>query len=509
MPRRSYLVVQSGSQLVSSTRPALLGWTCLLLAACDPGPPARDDTGPPGAPRALTAAELRDPETCKDCHPAHYREWSSSMHAYAAQDPVFIAMNQRGQRETDGALGDFCVRCHAPMAVIDGLTTDGLNLDELADRDRGVSCYFCHNVVGIDGDHNAMLTLANDATMRATIRDPVQPSAHRAEFSELHLHTSRSSSAMCGGCHDIVTPNGIHLERTFAEYRRGLNAQSASPDDPPFDACQSCHMPSRNEPAAVYPGAGVRMVHEHLWPGIDVALTDFPNREAMRSAVEDCQLGQASVSYFTLEVTPPDLFTFELETNAGHNQPSGSAQDRRMWLEFKAYDSSGALLASSGDIADDEIEEKPEHDPEHDPHLLMFRDRLYDEQGNPVHMFWEAARSNAHPDGYESHVLEGKTTLGFGVNATRKQYRASGPEGLPARVTARLRMRPIGLDVLQDLVDSGDLAPALIAQMPTFTFGAQLEWTPSDGVMTTIHATPSTDCETYRCMLHPGSEACD
>jgi len=242
-----------------------------------------------------------------------------------------------------------------------------------------------------------------------------------------------------------------------------------------------------------------------------VALTDFPDREAMRSAVEDCQLGQASVSFFTLEVTPPDLFTFELETNAGHNQPSGSAQDRRMWLEFLAYDSSGALLeeVSSGLIGDGELEETADDDPRHDPQLLMFRDRLYDEQGDPVHMFWKAAKSAAHPNGYESNVLPARTTLELGVKATRKQYRASGPEGLPARVTARLRIRPIGQDVLQDLVASGDLDPAIAAQMPTFTFGAQIEWTPADGVETALVATPSTDCVTYRCMLNPGSRDCD
>ena len=115
----------------------------------------------------------------------------------------------------------------------------------------------------------------------------------------------------------------------------------------------------------------------------------------------------ASISFFTLEVTPPDLFTFQIETNAGHNQPSGAAQDRRMWLEFMAYDASGSAAreVSSGNIADGEIEEKPEGDPKHDPHLLMFRDRIYDAQGKPVHMFWEAAKSSAHPDGYESNVL--------------------------------------------------------------------------------------------------------
>src|SRR6266852_6748166 len=82
-----------------------------------------------GGGAMLTHAELTDPETCKTCHPDHFAEWSRSMHAYSSEDPVFIAMNKRGQRETNGQLGDFCVKCHAPMAVQTNLTKDGLNLD--------------------------------------------------------------------------------------------------------------------------------------------------------------------------------------------------------------------------------------------------------------------------------------------------------------------------------------------------------------------------------------------
>ena len=44
----------------------------------------------------LSREELLDPKTCAGCHPQHYREWASSMHAYASDDPVFIAMNRRG-----------------------------------------------------------------------------------------------------------------------------------------------------------------------------------------------------------------------------------------------------------------------------------------------------------------------------------------------------------------------------------------------------------------------------
>ncbi|HEX6241492.1 MAG TPA: hypothetical protein VFZ61_11380, partial [Polyangiales bacterium] len=414
-------------------------------------------------------------------------------------------------RETKGALGDFCVKCHAPMAVFDGLTKDGLNLEQLPDQDRGVSCYFCHNVVEVGGTHNGMLRLAGDEIMRGPFKDPFPSGAHKAEFSELFEETSGHSSAMCGGCHDVVTPNGVHLERTSQEYLGGIF--SKNPGEPPaFDSCVGCHMTPRDGLAAVNPpGAPRRTIREHLFPGVDVALTDFPHREALRSAVEDCELGK-SVPFFTLEVTPPNLFTFQIETGAGHNQPSGAAQDRRMWLEFLVYDAQGKLLqnVSSGNIADGELEEYPPGDPKHDPQLVMFRDYIYDAQSKPAHMFWDAAKSRAHPDGYESHVLPvQKLTYAEGRNAVVKQLRATGPDGqLPARVTARLRMRPIGQDILQDLVASGDLDPKIAAEMPTFSFGAKLEWTPADGLMKPIAAKIVSDCSKYHCLLDPQSEDC-
>jgi hypothetical protein len=462
----------------------------------------------------MTPEQLRDPATCKTCHPRHYNEWSGSMHAYSALDPVFIAMNKRGQRETNGALGDFCVKCHAPMAVADGLTRDGLNLGELPDQKRGVSCYFCHNVVAVGADHNGQLTIAGDNTMRGSIEDPAESAAHHSAYTKFFDHAKPERNELCGGCHDIVNANGVALERTYKEYREGLYAHRPSPDAPALENCGGCHMPlSRDVAAVVPPGLEPRVVHEHLWPGIDVALVDFPNKEAMRSAIEDCQLGLASIAFLTLTVTPPNTFIFRIETNAGHNQPSGSAQDRRMWLEISSFDADGKLIASSssGIIGDQEIEDKPLDDPQHDPQLWMFRDRIFDARGEPTHNFWDAAPSQAHPTGYESTTLEvRKDTLGQGTHFIERSYVLPGSAGAatPARVTARIRIRPMGMDVLRDLVDSQDLDPAVLAEMPTFTFRAQLEWKPDDGFMTTISAEAPSDCTSYRCMLDPQASGC-
>src|SRR5215475_10583332 len=111
-----------------------------LAAACS-------DSGSTSGPQApkFTIQDLQKPSTCKECHQDHFKEWSGSMHAYASKDPVFRAMNARGQAETNGALGNFCVKCHAPMAVALGATTDGMNLDSLDENLQGVTCYFCHN----------------------------------------------------------------------------------------------------------------------------------------------------------------------------------------------------------------------------------------------------------------------------------------------------------------------------------------------------------------------------
>ena len=98
--------------------------TLALIFTFGMGCSSEEDAGP-----SLTREQLMDPETCKGCHERHYREWAGSMHAYAADDPVFVAMNRRGQEETDGALGDFCVNCHAPLAVREGATRDGLTLN--------------------------------------------------------------------------------------------------------------------------------------------------------------------------------------------------------------------------------------------------------------------------------------------------------------------------------------------------------------------------------------------
>ncbi len=140
------------------------------------------------------------------------------MHAYASFDPVFRAMNQRAQEETDGALGNFCVRCHAPLAAELGLTDDGRNLGSLPDTVQGVGCYVCHSVDSVEGDHNGALRLATDGVLRGGLLDPLDSAAHMPGYSDLLDGSMPQSSGVCGACHDVVLPGGLELERTFQQW---------------------------------------------------------------------------------------------------------------------------------------------------------------------------------------------------------------------------------------------------------------------------------------------------
>lgn len=434
--------------------PALLACLCaLLLAACD------GDNTPP-----LDAEALRDPETCRSCHPDHVRQWSGSMHAYASDDPVFLAMNARGQRETGGQLGAFCVRCHAPMALRLDATTDGLNLASVPRPLRGVTCAFCHQVDAVLGTHNNPLRLASDGVLRGGIADPVRTGAHRAAYSPLHDRDQPDSAGLCGSCHDVVTPRGFPLERTFAEWQTTIFA--AGPAAQRL-SCGGCHMSGTIGLAAQVPGARTRLVHDHAMPGLDVALTPFPETEAQRQGILR-DLGPTLGA--RLCVTPDTILVSLDNIGAGHAWPSGATQDRRAWVDITAYSGDREILRSGAFAEGQPIR------PDGDPRLFQMRSLMRGDAGQEVHMFWEAAS-------YQSTLLPPAVTLDprdprF-FHAVEHRYPLMGQT--PDRVVMRVRVRPLPLELLDDLAGTGDLDPAVRAKVPTFDLkGTELTWLRAD-----------------------------
>ncbi len=231
----------------------------------------------------LDAEQLLDPNSCQGCHPAHYEQWSGSMHAYTGIDPIFRAQNRAGQLETDGELGSHCVSCHSPMAVRANATEDGLNLSEVDPALRGVTCAACHLVERIETDHNAGHVMATDGKLRGGIMNPIANPAHDSGYSTIHDRNQLSSSEMCGSCHCVWSSNEVHVERTLHEWRETVFATG----DLTRQTCGNCHMRGYDGIAATTGGLPVRRLHDHSWPGVDTALVEFPQRERQSALIQE------------------------------------------------------------------------------------------------------------------------------------------------------------------------------------------------------------------------------
>jgi hypothetical protein len=478
-------------------RGRLVGWGVLqgglLAVACGSGgsPVAGDDA-------TYTREKLLKPETCKECHQEHFREWSGSMHAYAAKDPVFLAMNERGQKETGGALGNFCVNCHAPLAVQEGKVRDGIGVESAAEELQGITCYFCHQVTGVHGTSNNPLDLANDTTMRGGIRNPVKNPAHRAEYSVLHDSLKLDGAKMCGSCHDIVVPahfsgakEDVHLERTYTEWQTSLFSKPTN-RTPASCTSSGCHMPTdidvpvANAPGLRVPARPAR--HHHEFAGVDVALTDFPEKPAQARAVQ-ALLEQTLAVKLCVSLTGKTTVTVE-NLSAGHNVPSGASQDRRVWVELHAFDQSGERFSSGAVPSGTAVTALK------DSSLWLFRDVTLDKNGGPAHMFWDVAsvdRGGSVP--IPAPETTDPTSDRYHVELVTRTYDTMNGGTNPsfARVWVTVHVQPIGRDVIENLfpgVPGDGGAPdngGILGAMPTFDL---IPNRGDGGVTTTLLWTP-------------------
>ncbi|HET7544975.1 MAG TPA: multiheme c-type cytochrome [Polyangiaceae bacterium] len=430
---------------------------------------------PAPEPTTFSVEALMDPKTCKQCHPQQYMDWSGSMHAYASSDPLFVALNQLGQDE--GKVGSFCAGCHAPLAVRTGATKDGTNLASLPEHLQGVTCYACHNVSQITNTHNNSNRLGNDTTMRGSIVDSLPNRAHGSAYSPLHDRNQLQSSQLCGSCHDVVNGHAVAIERSFAEWQASAFAGSNG------STCGQCHMAKSTEqgPIADVPNAPPRDRHNHQFPGVDLALTPFPEAEAQRVAVQsllDTTLQTALCVRGTGKTA--NLVVVVDNVASGHHWPRGAAQDRRGWFEVAAF-AEGRELYRSGSVP-----QGTDPDPTRDADLWLVSDCMLDDLGHSVPKLWNARSVDSNllpaqatfdkssPLFYQSHVMRSfpKDPL-----ASLASY--------PDRATLDVHLQPFPLALFDEMfsdparlgMDAAAVA-ALREQLVPLSVGEQLVWTP-------------------------------
>lgn len=334
---------------------------------------------PPGKTKFLSATD------CKTCHPAEYREWRSSMHAYAQTSPVFVAFNAFVAQSTGGTSGTFCVRCHTEIGISQGEGSLIPNNERSAIAMQSNGCINCHAMNTRDGQASSLFRVPIPGDPEPVIYGPfyghdekapgIAPDSPMRLIKAPHKTMYRGyikNSRLCGACHDVLLPDGTRLEEAFSEWRNSPYARKGI-------TCQNCHMsPEPGKPLAfkvapivdtdLFPDAPPRPRTSHTFTGPDYSLvqafaqsdlglddkafaqhtalleqqrvTLFKNAATM-AVGNPASVGAGQTMHVTVAVT---------NTGAGHNFPTGFTAERQLWLEVIVTDASGAELFKSGDL---------------------------------------------------------------------------------------------------------------------------------------------------------------
>lgn len=424
-PRRAFApLVQSALLAVGAS---------LMLGACsDKG----DGPGPPPPPEETPFARA---STCGECHPQHFEEWKTSMHAYGGVDPVMVAMEARAQAEAGSAFANECFACHAPTATRE-------NTRSLEALEEGVSCDVCHSIQDIPPEASIgfLAELDPEGPKVAAMSAPIPNDAHASLVRPFF-----ATSVMCAPCHQVNFPDGRGLENTHREWvASNLSGMGIE--------CQDCHMPNYTGRAAV-DGPVRENLHRHSFVGVDYAYDPFrgidlaAQKEATRNLLANSVTMQLqNVPGVASAGGSIDFDVVVTNDLTGHSVPSGVSFARQMWLEVVLKDADGVTLFSSGEL-------EPSGDLPSvtvDPSLATFGAVATDAQGQPT------------PFNFRAVAIDESRMIPFRESRTTHYSIPSLPSPLagPLDLQVRLRFRPISPAMAREL-DLERLLPIEIFEM--------------------------------------------
>lgn len=409
--------------------------------------PLHDAISMPKEP-TLSPSNFRSSALCGECHPNHYAQWRTSMHAYATKDPVWRALVAIRQSDFNGERDQFCIQCHSAIATRGGEVVPNFSFDDFSPISlEGITCEACHKVSALARPYNSGHILDETGPIRGPIQDPVSNSFHESMYSPLH-----DSSIFCAGCHDVVEQHGLNLERPYEEWL-------PSPAAAEGRNCQSCHMPTYRGKAAPFDNVPERDLHLHRFIGVDMPLsddfiTDPDLFNEIRAEVVALLRSAGSIEVEAASNVKAgeqlDLFVTVRNLIDAHNLPTGATFNRQLWVAVTVKDANGTILYQTGhlDANGDLRNYWSELDPFGDGDLVEFGSRFVDERGNPTVFPWKAAE----------HISNSLSPL-YARTITLFVPTQSGTIG-PLTIEAQLRFRSFPPFLLRAL-GLGDLAPKL------------------------------------------------
>jgi len=281
------------------------------------------------------------PDYCgSSCHTDFYRQWQQAMmsqaytHHWDEIEYFELAVPHAEKDPVVADVKDGCNVCHTPLAYMAG-DTPPPRPHENSRANEAVSCEFCHTITGFRGDtpyNGNYISEPGDTKYgpRSTGNSP----AHDIAQSDF-LKTAE----FCGTCHNEESPYGVWVKSTHLEWKEGPYAAEDVP-------CQKCHMTYAPMQTASM-GATHPDARQHLFHGAH-------DNGKVQGTIE------LRIHPNIVEAEPGETVKFTLalfNQKTGHKFPTGSVEDRIVWLHVEAVDADGNVYHLPVDMKGFEGEE--------------------------------------------------------------------------------------------------------------------------------------------------------
>jgi nitrate/TMAO reductase-like tetraheme cytochrome c subunit len=267
--------------------------------------------------------QYEKPKVCQSCHTDFYQQWTQAMmsqaytHHWDEIEYFKLAVPHAEKDEVVAEVKAGCNGCHAPVSFLAG-DVPPPRPEENSRANESVSCDVCHTITGFEGDIPYNFNYISDPGRTKYGPKPGLESPHHdTEYLEFI-----PKPEFCGTCHNEMSPYGVWVKSTHIEWSEGPYAEEGV-------RCHQCHMPAARGKSAKM--AREDLIAQHLFHGAhDPGKLAGAVELRMHPEEREVEIGE-------LAVLKVQLFN----AKAGHKIPTGSVEDRIVWLHVTATDEDG------------------------------------------------------------------------------------------------------------------------------------------------------------------------
>ncbi|MBP7730420.1 MAG: hypothetical protein KA114_02160 [Bacteroidales bacterium] len=262
---------------------------------------------------------------CKTCHPGIYEQWSQAMmsqaytHHWDEIEYFDLAEAHADAVPSLREVVDGCNGCHTPLAYMNGKLPPA-RPSEKTMANESVSCEVCHHIQSSQTDppFNFSYFIEPGITKYAGRAPLVESPAHNIVVKDIF-----NTTEICGICHNEKNPYGIWVKSTQLEWKEGPYSQQGV-------LCHDCHMPKAQYLTAIMskprPDARLHLFHG----GHDAGKVRGTIELRIQPDIRVAEPGEIVVLTVAL-----------YNAKTGHKFPTGSVEDRILWLNVEAADAKG------------------------------------------------------------------------------------------------------------------------------------------------------------------------